>query len=158
MSRCLATSSLIVGLFLASAPAHALCIYDGKLYAKTTLSTEFRDSKLVVVGIATKQKNLPDLEDPEGFVGTVSQVKVLQAFKGRPLPFVPYYSPNTSARFPLDSGVPYLLFLDLITGTGWEREAPGTWVVNYSCGQSREWAKVSRKDRARLSAPVDRSR
>jgi hypothetical protein len=141
--------------------ADALCIYSGKhfeksasaefggrLYAKTTLEDEFADSALVIRGAAVSSREIRARDFDEN-PGVVYRIKVDQAFKGKPAPTLADFSERNSSGFYLTRGTQYLLFLDPIDPT--EKRAPGTMVVNYSCGQSRPWADVSLRDREHLA-------
>lgn len=132
------------------APAHALCIYDGELYAKTTLSQEFRDSAIVVRGKVVSSKDMwPWGEDEEW--GTVYKIEVEQTYKGAPPPVLTFLTERNSGGFYLDDGVEYLLFLTPWDRTDrWMKVAPGAYGVNYNCGQSRPWAEVPTAERTRL--------
>jgi len=135
--------------------ADALCIYDGKLYAKTTLEQEFKDSTLVVRGTVLSSQQLRN-PDENGDNGILYRVRINEAFKGKPTPIFLYYTEQNSGGFYLDRGKEYLLFLDPLSSTGWADDAKwakavkGSFVANYNCGQSREWAQVRAEDRSRL--------
>ena len=135
-------------------PAHALCIYKGKMNAKTTAAQEFHDSKWVVrVKVLAADDHWSDFDDS----WTMYTVQVRTAFKGHPPVRLRVFTYRDSGGFYLDKGMSadlggeYLLFLDAITKT--DKVPPqvreGTW-VNYNCGQSKEWNKVSATERQQL--------
>jgi hypothetical protein len=144
-----------VGLFGSAPGAAALCIYNGTLYAKTTLAQEFRDSDLVVRGEVVSSE---EVHDP--VLGVFYHVRVKQTFKGKPTAVLVDYSERDSGGFYLDVGTEFLLFLNPIDprggveylGQNWAKRAPGAMMVNYSCGQSRLWNEVPSKDRELLNA------
>jgi hypothetical protein len=145
----LAAVSLTGSLGLLPSAAQALCSYGGELYAKTTLSQEFRDSNLVVRGQVVSEHNW---HHPGAFGdwGTLYRVKVLRTLKGSELKEIRYYSERNSGGFYLDRGKVYLLFLDVARHReAWEPQ--GAYDVNYSCGQSQEWSRLSANDIAQLT-------
>jgi hypothetical protein len=127
----------------------AVCIYDGKLYAKTTIEQEFKDASLVIRAKVVSSRVI-SIADHEEDTGVLYQVKIDQLIKGRASGSIAYYSRRDSGGFYLDADVEYLLFLQPISVTEWAHDRPGAMVVNYSCGQSRPWSQVSRPDRDRL--------
>lgn len=134
--------------------ASGLCIYKGKLYAKTTIRQEFADSRWVVVAKVTAEDN--HWMD-EGDSWTIYQLRVVTRFKGNPPVKIQFFTYRNSGGFYLDKGVDpnlggeYLLFLDPVRS---DSQAPmaarGATEVNYNCGQSKEWSKVSEADRNEL--------
>jgi hypothetical protein len=150
MARTVRVAALVAILLGSSSGVFALCMYEGKLYAKTTLDREFRDASLVVRGEVLSSQDI-SAPDPDGDVGGLYRVRIDQSFKGRPPSVIAYYSPRNSGGFYLVVGDQYLLFLDPISSV-WEKTAPGVFVVNYSCGQSRAWAEVPSGDCERLRA------
>ena len=135
--------------------AVAVCMYHDKLYAKTTLAQEFRDSDLVVRGEVISNE---EVHDPE--LGVLYHVKVKRTFKGNPTAVLVDYSERDSGAFYLDVGTEFLLFLNPIDpsdavmylGRNWATRAPGAMMVNYSCGQSQPWSEVPSKDLKLLNA------
>jgi hypothetical protein len=90
-----------------AAAAHAVCL-DGK----PTIEQEFRDSAVVAVGVAGAARDVSVPDDPAGIDHTVYTVRLTRVFKGTPAGrAIELVSPNTSARFPLEPGVAYLLFV-----------------------------------------------
>jgi len=131
--------------------AHALCIDDGKFYAKTTVEQEFRDASVVVRGNVLSSQEI-SIGDPDESLGVLYHVRIDHSFKGKPPQNLIYYSRRDSGGFYLNVGTQYLLFLNPISSSMWAKDAPGAMVVNYNCGQSRAWAEVPLGDRKRLSA------
>jgi hypothetical protein len=68
---------------------------------------------------------MEDSNDPTGITATLYRIKVLQRLKGA-VASISVRSENTSARFPMDTGEDYLLFLN---------KDGKTYFVN-SCGNS----------------------
>ena len=137
---------------LAAEPAQAFCEYRGKLYAKTTVAREFRDSKWVV---KAKLEAADYHWANSGESWTVYTVRVLTRYKGSPARFMRVFTYRDSGGFYLDKGTSpdldtdYLLFLVPPTQElprGINRVAQ----VNYSCGQSRPWSEVPLADRQAL--------
>jgi len=109
------TRSMLVALMLStllgsSSSCYALCVYDSKLYAKTTLEQEFRDAGLVVRGEVLSNR---DIDDPD--TGALYQIRIDQSSKGKPPRVLIYYSERDSGGFYLDTGTQYLLFLNPIS-------------------------------------------
>jgi len=139
---------------IAAQQTSVLCIYGGELFAKTTLEQEFRDSQLVVKGEVVSSE---DIDHP--YPGVFYRIKITQIFKGNPAATLVDYSPRDSSGFYLKTRTEFLLFLNPIDRADsviylgpWAPNFPGTMMVNYSCGQSRPWAKVPEADRKRLNA------
>ena len=158
MRRIPAVIAAVALLVAYASNAHALCIYRGKLYAKTTLEQEFHDAKVVVRAVAISSKDLyPSDDSDDSDPSVLYRVRVEQSFKGKPPEILVDYAERNSGGFDLDVGTEYLLFLNPITPDAarefpaWKKNAPDALMVNYNCGQSRPWAKVSAEDRGRLS-------
>lgn len=137
--------AIAIALICGSPGTLAVCIYNGELYAKTSVSQELRDAKLVIRGkvVANRDIGIPDADQD---MGVVSRIQVEQIFKGTSGKIITYYSRRDSGGFYLDIGKDYLLFLDPISGTEWAKDYPGAMVVNYDCGQSRPWDEVPAAD------------
>lgn len=104
------------------AGAHAVC-----LNGRPSVDHEFRASAIVALGVARAARAVSLPDDPEGIDHTIYTVRLTRSFKGMPAGrTVRLFSGNTSARFPLDPGVPYLLFID--------NSKDGLYVSN--CGRS----------------------
>jgi hypothetical protein len=151
--------SLTAGILLAlisgyALKADALCIYRGKLYAKTTLEQEFRDSTVVVEAKVISSGDTFEDDEP----GVIYRVQIAQWFKGKTPNVIKDFSERDSGGFYLDVGTDYLLFLNLISDQeaaahpSWRKAAPDAMMANYSCGQSRAWANVPPEDRRKLAA------
>jgi len=107
---------------LSAGHANALC-YSGH----PDIDSERRDSKFVFLGKVTSSKVVMSEEEP-GFIDhTDYDVAVLQSFKGKPGRDITIMSVNTSARFPMDIGQTYVLFVSV--------DNEGSYFVN-SCGNS----------------------
>jgi len=124
---------------------HALCIYKGQMYAKTTLSQEFYDARWVVRARVTAADNhwsteAPDEDDP----WTLYHLQVITLFKGKPQPRIELFTYHNSGGFYLDLGGEYLLFLDPVSDQDKvPAAARNATEVNYACGQSKAWNEVS---------------
>jgi hypothetical protein len=92
----------------ACAGAHAVC-----LNGTPSVEHEFRASAIVALGVARAARDVSVPDDPQGIDHTIYTVRLTRSFKGTPAGrTVRLFSGNSSARFPLDPGVPYLLFID----------------------------------------------
>jgi hypothetical protein len=163
-SHLISTIAAVIGVTLCASSASALCVYegnhfekstspdfDGRLYATTTLMDEFADSALVIKGTAISSQHVPP--GGEFFAATVYNIRVDQTFKGTVPKTLHYYTENDSGRFNLDVGTPFLLFLKPMPADYEDRKiAPGAFLVNYNCGQSRPWSEISAIDRDQLAA------
>ncbi len=76
-----------------------------------SVAKEAHDSSMVVVGTATEEHLVPDPEDPAGYIFTIYVVQVNEVLKGPAPKSLWLYSENTTARYPMDLGVPNLLFI-----------------------------------------------
>lgn len=65
----------------------------------------------MITGRVLGERNISSPDDPEGFEWTVYTVKVLETFKGKPRRTIRLVSENSSARFYMDTGKSYLLFI-----------------------------------------------
>lgn len=160
--RMTSARNAVIGLVLAlplTPRASALCIYHGKMNAKTTIRQEFADSRWVVQAkVTAADYHWAD----EGESWTIYHLQVLIRFKGDPPVNIELFTYRDSGGFYLDKGVDpdlggeYLLFLDPISpALHAPAAAHGATEVNYNCGQSKEWSQVTAADRselARLSA------
>jgi hypothetical protein len=110
-----------------AAPARLICV-RGPL----SVDTEWAEDSLIVSGVPD---SVTKVVSSQGFVErTVSQVRVLHAYRGRPTATITVYSENDSGRFPMDRGVGYVLFL-----SRWE---DGHLHVD-NCGNSRPLARAA---------------
>ena len=77
-----------------------------------SVEQEFRTSAIVALGVARAARDVSSSDDPEGIDHTIYTVRLTRSFKGMPAGrTVRLFSENSSGRFPLDPGVPYLLFI-----------------------------------------------
>jgi hypothetical protein len=134
--------------------AHALCVYKGKMYAKTTIQQEFADSVWVVrARLVAADNHWSD----EGDSWSMYHLQVVTAFKGGPPSRIAMFTLRDSCGFYLekgeaaDVGGEYLLFLNPIDPKATvPAAARGSVEVNYSCGQSESWNSLSSAKRQRL--------
>lgn len=143
-----------VAVALSLPSANAVCIYHGKMYAKTTLAQEFADSQWVVrVKVVAADNHWSD----EDVSWTIYHLQVMTAFKGKPPARIEMFTYRDSGGFYLDKGMvndlggEYLLFLDPVS----DRESAPTAArhameVNYSCGQSKAWNSLSTSEQHKL--------
>lgn len=144
----------VIALSAVGSSAHALCIYKGELYAKTSVSQEFGDSRWVVKAkVLSATDHVIEGEEP----WTEYQLEVQNAFKGTPPRRLRFFTFRNSGGFYLDRGREhdlggeYLLFLNPTTGSpAIPAAASGTVSVNYSCGVSGLWSSVTSGARADL--------
>jgi hypothetical protein len=158
--------AILLCIILASASsADALCVYGGKhftgakdgdsraptLYATTTLADEFSDSALVIRGTALSSQGVPTrAEYPEG---TIYNIRVDETFKGARLKMLRYFTERNSGMFDPDVGAPFLLFLNRMPSNDEDQKlAPGAFIINYNCGVSRPWAKLTAGDLDQLKS------
>jgi|TARA_R110002051_G_scaffold139896_1_gene212626 hypothetical protein len=139
--------ALALALSALGSSAHALCIYKGELYAETSLSQEFEDSRWVVKAkVLSATDHFIEGEEP----WTEYQLEVQNAFKGTPPRQLRFFTFRNSGGFYLDRGREhdlggeYLLFLNpTASSPEIPAAASGTVSVNYSCGVSRLWNGVT---------------
>jgi hypothetical protein len=99
--------ALCAAAFTVSYAARAVC-----LNGTPSIEQEFRDSAIVAVGVARAARDVSAPDDPAGIDHTVYTVRLTRAFKGAAAGrTIDVVSDNTSARFPLERGVRYLLFI-----------------------------------------------
>lgn len=142
--------------------AHALCIYNGALYASTTIGQEFADSHWVVRGRVVSAVNSWEngATDEGGDPWTVYRVQVEERYKGDPPLEISVFTHRNSGGFYMDRsgegadiGGEYLLFLRPPNeASSLQNAAREGMVVNYSCGQSKPWSEVSLASRRELMA------
>jgi hypothetical protein len=113
-----------------------------------SVPAEFKDSRFVFLGRATGSRNVSSPDDPDGYDWTVYDVEVLETFKGKPTRSIQLVSSNTTARFPMDEGRVYLLFVAQSKEGEWTGKEilPRNWVDN--CGNSGPADKSADKVRA----------
>jgi hypothetical protein len=159
--------ALSFGAGLICPPADALCFYDGKLYTKTTVLQEFKDSKWVVRARVLSAfdcfgRPVDRCSDPDAPYTTYG-IRVIQAYKGHPPKLLKFFTSRDSGGFYLDRagelpaahdiGRDYLLFLNPIQPFhGQPRASRHAVFVNYNCGQSKPWSEVPARSRRLLAA------
>ncbi|WP_211251129.1 hypothetical protein, partial [Arenimonas composti] len=113
----------IATLILAWTNAQAVCLSD-----KPSVAEEVSESKAVVVGEATGEFQVSDPAKSGGIQATIYVVQAKEALAGDLLTQpIHVWSDNDSSRYPMDVGVPNLLFLSL--------GSDGFWHVD-NCGNS----------------------
>ena len=132
--------------------AQALCMYEGELYATTTVAQEYADSRWVVRARVTAQTDSWADAGPEYDEApwTTYRIEGVEVFKGDAPRVMTVFTERNSGGFYLeppyerfDPSVEYLLFLNPTNvRTDHPPEARGTARVNYNCGQSRPWLDV----------------
>ena len=124
----------LLSLCLAVPSAMALCM-DGKAAA-------------VVQARVVKALDLHgDASDPGSITATRYAVRVQRTLRGRAPAAIALHSENTSARFPMDTGERYLLFVS--------RDASGRYFVD-ACGHSARLTEARAAMRALAAAPSGR--
>jgi hypothetical protein len=90
----------------------------------------------VFIGRATASRDVPDPDDPEFYNWTIYDVQVVKVFKGKPPHHIRLLSENTTARFPMDHGKEYLVFVSHspTAEMAGKEKLPGDYVDN--CGNS----------------------
>jgi hypothetical protein len=150
--NCRALLAAVVAL--APVEANAVCIHNGKFYAKTTLQQEYNEAQWVVrarVESARSHFGLP-------MSWTLYHMRLIHAFKGTPQLHFGFYTRRDSGGFYMDgpNGAPdvghdYLLFLNPAElGAEDPALARGSLWVNYECGQSKAWREVTSRQRKQL--------
>jgi hypothetical protein len=131
---------LALSMATISPTSYATCWESGEgptaVYRSPSVPAEFKDAAFVITGRLLSERNISTADDPQGFEWTVYTVKVLETFKGNPLQTIRLLSENSSARFYLDTGKSYLLFVShspTVEMAGQER-LPADYVD--SCGNS----------------------
>lgn len=142
---------------VSTAPAHALCNYHGVDNAETSVGQELRDAQWVVrARVVSADYHWSDEDES----WTLYRLKVVQRFKGSLPQRFTFFTERNSGGFYVDGegAAPdldgdYLLFL---TPRAWPRTDPsaakGALWVNYNCGQSKAWSRVTQKEVAQLRA------
>lgn len=154
--------TLALMLSTVGSSAHALCSYNGELYARTTVSQEFRDSQWVVrARVLSATDHFTEGQPP----WTEYQLEVQHAYKGGPPRRLRFFTFRDSGGFYLDRGRDhdiggeYLLFLNPTPDfPEIPAAARGTASVNYSCGVSGPWSSLTAGSRAELAQLSRRGR
>ena len=121
---------LLVMVLVYSGQLYAYC--DGGMYPNISIAEEIEKSEFVVIGMVVSRHIVVDpVEDPEGYEAEIFRIRIETVLKGEPRPplikpYLSVYNVNTSARFPMDVGKKYILFVYL--------GRDGFWVN--SCGNS----------------------
>ena|SRR5690349_24075174 len=105
-------SLLLLAMLLGPTQADALCL--GNDYS---LNSEYGKADHVVAARVINARLVKDPEDPEGYAGVIYTVEIFRRWRGRNIGTLDVYSENTSARFDMDPGRSYLLFLSEFQGT-----------------------------------------
>jgi hypothetical protein len=123
-----------------SPASHATCWESGAgptaVYRNPSVATEFNTTPIVITGRVLDERNISTPDDPEGYEWTIYTVKVLETLKGKPQGIIRLSSENTSARFSMETGKSYLLFVSQsdMTEMAGEERLPDDYVDN--CGNS----------------------
>lgn len=140
----------VAALLVSGTPAHALCVYHGELYAKSTLAGELAESSLVVKATVIGDQWMRPWGD-SGEAGSLYTLRVQQTFKGASTQTITFFTERNSGAFYLDKGETYLLFLRPYGSATWRPHVGDAYGVNYNCGQSGPWDEVPVSDRGRLA-------
>ena len=114
-SNSLSLYGLMLAMLATAQVSHATCWESGSgstaVYRHPSVDAEFKEAPLVVTGRVIGERNISSPDDPKGYAWTIYTVQVLKTFKGRSAPSLRLVSENTSARFSMDMGKTYLLFV-----------------------------------------------
>ena len=148
----LALQGLVLAVAATSSAAYASCWESGQgpaaVYRHPSVPVEFKDAAFVVIGRVLGERRISSADDPEGYAWTIYDVQVLETFKGKPPRALHLLSENTTARFPMDKGETYLLFVSRSSSVemaGNER-LPKDYVDN--CGNSATVREAADKIKA----------
>ena len=100
-----------IAVFAAWTNAFAVCLDStGEGYRYPTLDEEARDAYAVAIGTVTAKKAS---DDPRagGDAGTRYHLKVQRTLRGEKRGSFDLFTPDTSARFPMEVGHKYLVFV-----------------------------------------------
>ena len=75
------------------------------------VSDEYYASELVLSAVVTESRDIWSTSDPDYRLGTYYRVRVNTTYRGHRYRSLNVYSENSTARFPMKIGAPYLLFL-----------------------------------------------
>ncbi|WP_267226849.1 hypothetical protein [Dyella silvae] len=101
-------------LWLGCGVATAACIdLRGKeiVPRHPSVPEEYASAQWVVIGRVAASRDVASQDDPGFYDWTVYDVEVVESLKGKPPHRIKLESENTSARFPMDNGRQYLLFV-----------------------------------------------
>jgi len=97
-------SALLASICCYGQPAVAVC-----LLGDYSVEAEYSRSDAIITAVVVDHVNVP--LGGEDYVGTNYTVEVLEIVKGELPKQLVVYSENSSGRFPMDTGVAYLLFI-----------------------------------------------
>lgn len=126
-------------LWLAGGTAAAACIdLRGKeiVARHPSVPEEYASVPWILIGRVTASRNVASPDDPGFYDWTIYDVEVVEALKGKPPHRIKLESENTSARFPMEKGRQYLIFVShskMVEMAGSEK-LPQDYVDN--CGNS----------------------
>jgi hypothetical protein len=126
-------------LWLASGAVAAACIdLRGKeiVPRHPSVPEEYASVPWILIGRVIASRDVASPDDPGFYDWTIYDVEVVETLKGKPPHRIKLESENTSARFPMDKGRRYLLFVshsNTIEMAGSEK-LPQDYVDN--CGNS----------------------
>jgi hypothetical protein len=154
---------LIAGLTaVLPSPARAICYYNGKFSATTTIEQEFRDARWVVRARVLSAHYHWSV----GAGWTSYRLRVVRGYKGRmPATFI-FFTTRDSGGFYMDKGMgtpdrsqDYLLFLvPYPRNSDHPAESRGAYWVNYNCGKSQPWPQLTNRKIHRLDVLADHRR
>jgi hypothetical protein len=101
-------------LWLASGAVAAACIdLRGKeiVPRHPSVPEEYASVPWILIGRVIASRDVASPDDPGFYDWTIYDVEVVEALKGKPPHRIKLESENTSARFPMDKGRRYLLFV-----------------------------------------------
>jgi hypothetical protein len=130
---------ILMALPLALHGAHAACLgLSGTdiVPRHPSIAAEYASAPWVFIGRTAASRDVPSPDDPGFYDWTIYKVEVVKVFKGKPPRYVQLLSENTSARFPMDPGKEYLVFVShspMVEKAGKEK-LPREYVDN--CGNS----------------------
>lgn len=134
--------SVIAALHLSvAAGAQAACVdFSGPvdLPRHPSVQQEYESSTFVVIGRVTHTRSIPSPEDPSSYGWMIYDVAIRAVYKGKPPRSIKLTSSNTTARFPMDDGRDYLLFIDQFSEPELAGDEPLPVSVVDNCGQSGE--------------------
>jgi len=139
---------LIAGLLaVLPSPVRAICYYDGKFSATTTIKQEFRDARWVV----RARVQFAHYDWSVGAGWTSYRLRVIRSYKGQMPATFTFFTTRDSGGFYMDKGMTtpdrsqdYLLFLvPYPRNSDYPKETRGAFWVNYNCGQSQPWPRLT---------------
>ena len=144
--------ALLLSLWLSiPVAAHCTCVDLGgpvDVPRHPSIADEYASVPWVLIVRTTASRDVPSPDDLGFYDWTIYDVEVVRVFKGRPPHHIRLLSENTTARFPMDPGKEYLVFVShspMVEMAGKEK-LPGDYVDN--CGNSGAIEDVGRAIRA----------